>query len=341
MSLAILLLVFLVCDAMGCCNLRKWDLQNYFVYCVLGAGLIIAATFRPSFMPDYHQYIDNIMGGAGASRLEPAFRIITFVCGLFGVNPLGSLFVYALCGTSLMMYCIKRDSSYPWFSLMLFVSIYFILGEMIQIRQAVAIGFLLMSVKYIYEKDKGKFWLAFFGGICFHYSALAILPLYYLSPTKINKKAFLIALGICAVVGQVINYGYIVKLLNIGLISTLYYIKTANIDVSAIPPVYLNIRMLIQVAICVFFWIYSDAISGFNKYALLYLKIYTIGLSIFLLFYSLPDLADRLSTMFIVAEIMLIPLAIRIIKPEWVSKGVVMVIGLKYFSTSIVTYLLN
>lgn len=341
MSLLLLIIVFGGACIQGIANQNKLDEKNYSLFWIFGILLIAAATFRPSFMPDYKEYI-NLISNNGSERLEPSFYIIRGFWGLIGMNPIGTLLTYAFLGTALVLYAIKRDSNYYWFSLMLFVSIYFILGEMIQIRQAVATGCFLVGVKYIIEKDFQKYIFTCIIAIMFHYSAIVLLFLYTLSPHKGSKSRYFVALVISFLLGIYIDFGRIVDLINVQLISDVYYAKTALEDsTTQQPPIYFNIRFLIQIVICLFFWIKIEYLKKFNSKALTYLKIYTIGLCIYLLFYKIGDLADRLSTMFLIAEIFLIPLVILVVKPNWLSKGIITLIGVKYFYSSLSSYLLN
>ncbi len=341
MALLLLLIVFGGACMKGLANQNKWSDRNYSLFCMFGLLLIVAATFRPSFMPDYKQYITEITTNT-FSRLEPSFYIIRGFWQLIGLNPLGTLFTYALLGTSIMLICIKRDSKYFWFSLVLFVSVYFILGEMIQMRQAVAMSCFLYSIKYIIEKNLSKYILISIVAIMFHYSAIVMIFLYFLSPNIYNKFRYLGALALSLILGLYIDFGRIVDLMNNQLISDIYYAKTALEDkAEPLPPIYFNIRFLIQILICIFFWIKIDTIQKFNPKALTYLKIYTIGLCVYMIFYKIGDLADRLSTMFLIAEIILIPLVILVVKPNWLSKGIITIIGFKYFYSSITSYLLH
>lgn len=341
MSLFLLLIVFSICSVLGCCNNYKWKVENLYAYVLVGILLVVAATFRPTFMPDYESYVETITSNIGSERLEPSFYLLSFLGRISGTNPLGTFFLYALFGTGIMMYVVKRDSKFVWFSILLFISIYFILGEMIQIRQAVAISLVMFSIKYIYDKSLKKYLITTIAAVLFHYSAIIMLPLYYLSPTRNNPKPYIYSIGICLIIGTMINFGVIVDLINVQLISDLYYIKTAQQSIASLPPIYINIRFLIQIFICLFFWYYADKLNRYNKFSTIYLKLYSIGLCVFLLFYNVSDLADRLSTMFLIVEIMLIPMVINVVKPIWVSKLIILVIALKYFTSSISSYILH
>ena len=189
MALCLLIIVFLGSIFQGLDYKTKWNLRNYSIFVIFGILLIVAATFRPSFMPDYEPYLKAILYNT-SERFEPSFYVIRDFWRFLGLNPYGTLMTYAFLGTTIMLYCIKRDSDFPWFSLALFVSIYFILGEMIQIRQAVATSILFVGVRYLYKRDILKYCICFLFAFFFHYSAIIMIPLLFISPYTRNLKFY-------------------------------------------------------------------------------------------------------------------------------------------------------
>lgn len=340
MSLIILVFVFLGSMLQGISLQNKWTSPNFSLFCIFGILLIIAAVYRPVFMPDYDSYFNAIVLKT-SDRMEPTFYLIRTFWNILDFNPTGTFTTYALIGTSLVLFTIKRDSRYYWFSLSLFISIYFILGEMIQIRQAVAAGFLLLSTKYICTKNPKIYFLLTSFAILFHYSAIIMIPLYFLSPISKRRLYYICALILSFLLGNIIKFDTLVKTINVEFLSNIYYAKTALLDSFAVKPLYSNIRFILQMTICIFFWFRINSITLYLSSAIIYLKIYTLGLCIYLLFYNIPDVADRLSTMLLISEIILLPNAIRIIQPKWCSIFIISIICLKYFTSSISTYLLN
>lgn len=340
MSLPIITGVFTMSLLMGLSMQTKWNIRNYSLYCILGIMLIVAATFRPAYMPDYESYVMALLRNT-SGRMEPSFYIIKHFWKNLGLNPLGTFFTYAFIGTILIMYCIKRDSRYYWFSLCLFTSLYFILGEMIQIRQAVATGFMLLSIKYLFLKNYKIYFFLTLCAIIFHFSAVIMIPLYFLSSKSKHRCIYLISIVVCLFLGGIVQFDNIVKFINIQYLSNIYYAKTAMIDIYEPKPIYYNIRFLLQIIVCIFFWIKADSLIDKLPYLLIYLKIYTIGICIYLLLYSIPDFADRLSTMLLISEIILLPWAIELLRNKMIVVVIITVISFKYFAYSMSTYLLN
>lgn len=60
--------------------------------------------------------------------------------------------------------------------MMLYISFYFVLHEMTQIRAGVVSALFLLAVYYIAKKEKRKALLLIIVGSFFHYSSLALLP---------------------------------------------------------------------------------------------------------------------------------------------------------------------
>ena len=145
-----------------------------FVFC--GICLIIIAGFRDgSEMPDYATYQGLYDQGISYNfmyLIELSFIYIVKLSHLIASGNAVVLFViYAILGVSLKLYAITKISTLYFFSLVIYISNYFILQEMIQIRAGVATAFILISLVFVYNRNL-KLFLASIGlAIFFHYSS--------------------------------------------------------------------------------------------------------------------------------------------------------------------------
>jgi len=109
------------------------------------------------------------------------------------------LFIYAILGVTLKMVAIRRYSDLPWLAIITYISYFFLLHEFTQIRAGVATGLVLLSIKYILDRDFPIFFTLIAIASMFHYSAMVVAPLYFISFEKLNlKRRMLLAMTVPA-----------------------------------------------------------------------------------------------------------------------------------------------
>ena len=96
------------------------------------------------------------------------FVIISFIT-LFGI----CVFVY-------------KYSSIKWMSILLFISLGFYYTSFNMIRQFIAIAIVMLSYKYLIEKNFLKFFMIVLCASLFHMSALIFIPFYFISRCNFN-----------------------------------------------------------------------------------------------------------------------------------------------------------
>lgn len=304
------------------------------LFCLLGLFLICIAGFRGEGIDrDFKGYIgffNNIDNVKGPLLIEPSFIIIAWVIkNFFCANILILFLVYAALGVGIKLYGIKDLSSFWLLSLLIYFSYSFTLHEMTQIRAGVASGFLLLSIRPLYERNFHHFFffalLAFF----FHYSAILIFPLWFLKSNKIQKYLYL----------AVIPCAYFVHFfLSMDVFSL--------VDIIPFDPIhkkllayrfdnmgYLNVFnswQLIRVAISFFFIWKADTIFLENKYGYLLIKIYVISTCSYVLLAFNPSFAGRIGDLFAIVDIIALPFIIYTIRQKMLAKGIVAFISFSY-----------
>jgi len=166
----------------------------------LGYFLIILAGFRPlEFFMDTSEYIRIMHDPEQILELEPTFWLINIINKFFFGGEDQILFLlYAIIGVGVKVYVINKNSLTPTLSLFTYVSMFYILQEMTQIRAGVAIGLTFWALQdIVYEKRK-LFLIKILMAISFHYSAVVMLLMYFLSIKKINTLFYIVlpALGV-------------------------------------------------------------------------------------------------------------------------------------------------
>lgn len=272
--------------------------------------LALIATFRPEDMADRDNYI-SFWNDWGGERFEVGFTFISDTLRLYTHNEYWFFFVFAIISITLKISAICKITPLIWGSLLMYLSNMFILHDMIQMRCAIASGLLLHAIYYLGINKKVKFFIVTFFAILFHYSAIVILPLVFLNIHRIRKFYFICLILLSYFIGGVLPIETIIGYVPIEGIQSLWmmYDDTVGEDINIF-----NAIQLGRTCICLFLLFYIDKIFLYNKYAILLVKIYAISISIFVLLSSVPVIAFRVSELYQIVEIVLIPMLIYTIR---------------------------
>ncbi|SHF44816.1 EpsG family protein [Bacteroides faecichinchillae] len=286
---------------------------NLFFYYLIAIFLIFTSVVFCSDSPDYEGYLFNY---AEIVKNNESFSEISFI-GISKItywmfNDICFLFfIYAIIGVTLKFIAIRQLTNFWFLSIVVYLSCFFMLHEMIQIRAGVATGLLLLCIKPLYERKWKLFILLGICACCFHYSALVIFPLWFLKGNRINKIVWCFPL--------LFAYSfYLMHLTPMFFLNSLsaitmnnerldgYIFDLQNADNASVSV--FNNAQLIRCGVYLFLLFKSDLIARFNPYIYLLLKIYVIGLSTLVFFASVPVIAFRMSEFFQTVEIILYPL---------------------------------
>jgi hypothetical protein len=304
------------------------------LYISVGVILFLVAGFRPpGFDRDYLSYL-KIFNGDYDTDLpvsEPSILlIISFIQQVLFSKSIFLFLVYAALGISLKMYAIRQLSEFWFASLLVYFSYSFLLHDLTQIRAGVAVGFILVSIKPLYERRGWQFLIFTLLAASFHYSALAFLPAWFLSANTISKKIYTIMIFATYLIypfSESIITGFLTLLPNGVLLSNLNRYQN---DMNTPLNIY-NIWQLMRCALCIVFLWKSDLIKKHNRYAFLLIKLYAFATFVFVLLASNPAFAGRFSDIFSIVDIIVIPCLIYIIQPPQLGAFAVVVVAFLYF----------
>jgi hypothetical protein len=135
----------------------------------------------------------------GRSRFEIGFVALASFFKTLGITYVSAVFVsvIVICLT-LNINSLKKYTSAVYFSLFMYLSLYFFGREMGQIRQAMATAIVFFAFRYVLKKQFIPFLLLILLAGSFHYSVLIVLPFYFLSTLKLKQSHYiiLIVLGV-------------------------------------------------------------------------------------------------------------------------------------------------
>lgn len=307
----------------------KWTFYFLCLFLILFAALRDGDSVR-----DYAQYIlmyENINEGYSILT-DPTYIWISMISR----SSLMLFFIYAILGVGLKLIAIKQLSELWLLSLVIYISNFYILHEMTQIRAGVAAGILLLCIKPIYERDWKRFLLFCVIAFLFHASAIIMFPLWVLGYKKSRRLLLILSIPIAYLIYfSGINLVGIVPIPGIEE-KIMIYQKLQEQDIAGFAKI--NVFNLVFLAKIVIFylliWKY-EVIIAYNKYAAIFMKIFCISLISFPIFAVMPVMGFRISELFGVIEIVLFPLIFYVFKPQIVSKLLVLMIGFVVLSISI------
>lgn len=304
--------------------LANKEKANYFniLYWFTGFLLIVYTAFRDGdAVADYHEYI-RYYENYEDTLVEPTYWFISYLVHNTFDSPIFVFIIYALLGISLKFVAIKQLSKLVFLSVLIYISYFFILHELTQIRAGVASGMLLLCIKPLYERNLRLFLLYAFIATLFHVSAIIIFLFWFLDPFRLNRKLYALLVPIAYIVYFLnVNLVYIIPIPYIKEKIDIYQalIEDQNINV-------FNWVYLVRCLILYYFLYFFSKLEQCNKYAILLIKLFAISLCSFTLFASMPVLGFRISELIGIVEVILLPFIYYTISPRKISKVLILII---------------
>ena len=155
---------------------QKNQLMLFFlVPLVLTAGLREVGLDPDS--ENYEMVYRNYYTATATGNTEFTYVLLSAFLNLF-TNDVHILFIlYAIMGVGLKLLAIRKTTEFTFLSLAIYISFYFCVHEMTQIRTGVLSGMFLLSLTLIAEGKRKWALFLILAGSCFHVSGLALLPL--------------------------------------------------------------------------------------------------------------------------------------------------------------------
>ena len=312
------------------------------IYIVIGVLIILLAGLREvGIDPDsenYEQAYRNYYTTAASEGVEFSYILISSILNIFS-NDVHLLFLcYAFAGVCLKFIAFRYYSDLWFLPVLVYLGFYYELHEMTQIRTGVLSGLFLLSIKYLAEGKKLAYILFIAVGAFFHISALLLLPFMFFSNRSISFTSSLFW-------ALLIPFGYFIYFFSSTILIQidLPYIgtKLATYQAAAekgISQIQINVfspRQLFTTLIYFYLLYFRDTITVFNKYFPIMLKISAVGLLSFTVLGFLPVLAERVSYLFLIVNIVLISNIYYTLKPTWAGNLLVILIAFVYLNYSL------
>lgn len=204
---------------------------------------------------------------------------------------------------------VKKYSIFPLIGLFAYIARFY--GRsFIQIRAGLAYAILMLSIKYIYEKDWKRFFLIVFIAWLFHRSCIIAVPLYFICNwIKVKKWHVYVALVFSFMVG-IFGQGFVHTLvednasdLNIGN----RYIDAGGERKQLVGLGMRNPMIYFQCFILISYTLLEKRLAPLNKYYYVIRNCYLYSVMILICFCTYKVLSARTASMFATMEFAIIP----------------------------------
>lgn len=289
--------------------------------------LIIFAGFRDGEnMPDYNTYMMlyySNLDDMATIITEPSFMLISKIANFIVKNEhLVMFLLYAAIGVSMKTIAIQKLSIFVPLSMVIYISNYYILHEMIQIRFGVATALVLLSIPSVVDHKWKKFTCIIIAATFFHYSAIVAGLIYFLAKNQFKEKKYTL----------IIFVAYLVCLFASGIFDVIFqffpasdaalklttYTDSSRMEAYTINP--FGMYILTRIIIFGFFAYNVNKIRPHYKYIDLLLKMYTIGICAYVALSKFPEIAVRMSHLFTISEILIIPCMVLLFRKKKAGK---------------------
>lgn len=299
------------------------------LYAVVLSVLLLYIVFRDgNYFLDYGSYVSTLKENLAIG--EPLYLLIIWIVKVFfSGQPLVLFFIFGLLSLLLKGIAIPKLTYLPFLSLLIFVSDFFLLHELTQIRTGLATGFLLLSLPALYEKNAKTFFLFATLAALSHLSALLMFPLWFCKSRTINSLFWVVLFSICFLLAIIkIDFVVILSFIPFAPIQDKLMLYTALQEENDYQANIFSLLFLAKSAIALFLLWKIRYLKSKNKYSIILLKIMFISLCSLLLFSQNMAAGLRISEFFGVVSIILFPFIYYLFKTKIIGQVIIAVIAL-------------
>lgn len=311
---------------------KMTNVQKCCTLIMLSASMIAVAAFKDiTVVADAEEYErmfynnDNILIEIST---EPTFIYISRFVLALGGSIAGVFFIYAAISIPLKIMVIQKMTPWIFSALVIYVARYYTLQDLVQIRAGAACAMLMAAVYYRVNKRPILCALFFIIALTFHYSSFAVLPILLIGNRKANK-------AVRYIMASIIPIGFAMAFLGKDVFSLVpSSIVTGKVELystnallyDAIVP-YKSGVTIIKCIIFSFFLYYYEYLSERVKYFPLMMYFEAASICAILMLTTIPVLCIRLSELFGFIEPLLFICCIHCIKPQYLARILVALVG--------------
>ncbi|EGQ8592775.1 EpsG family protein [Vibrio cholerae] len=283
------------------------EFKSKFLFLFFFVVMFLISALRSFVGSDYKNYYDVFVNYPKDRFAEPVFNYaITFFKYLS--LPPSSFFIFVSFFTILFLFKSIKNANVPvFFALFLFIATRGYFESFNIIRQYLVITIMLYSVGFLSEDNRSrrKFFLTTILCVFIHYSAIFYMVMYFFIVRKFNTFfwVLMILISLISVEFNIVPLNFIPPIYH-------SYVDTSHFSRSEFSGVGLGFLLFNLIAVIIA--IYYDKISV-NRRLSLYLNMYFIGVLLQNISFQ-AIIFRRFSVAFLIAQIIVIPYLISLIK---------------------------
>lgn len=315
---------------------------NPYLYFALGFVLILYVGLREigfdndseSYLYNYNHYTDKYV----MTYVEFSFLYLAEFLHNFTDDVHVLFLIYAIIGISIKLFAIRRLSNMWFLPLLVYFGKYFILHDLTQMRASIVSAAFLVAVLYIAKGQKRKAAVIILFSCIFHFSAMALLPAIFLSNNDFSRKEKLLYL-------LVIPVGYLLHFTSgtiLGEIPIPYIgdklASYQNLRDKGVIGESINVFNLPMIVACFtyyYLFFFYDTVAAKSKYFPIIMRLMGVSLFLYLSLSFMPVLAIRISQLYGITEILYYTYIYYTVRPTWLSKCIVAVIGFSLLAINV------
>lgn len=295
------------------------DVKRRYLFAFVCLWAILIVTFREGIGFDYDAYIEiynstpiitewkekwQLLFSGRLTFVEIAYLFINAVVKqIFDIYEIG-FFILAIIAFYAYYKAIPQMTMYVFSTFLVYIATVFFYKEMGQIRHGVAMALVLYSIPFLVNNHERKFIVYTTIAMLFH---KAVLPVYILLLFKNFKWRKGSAFGILIILILLYNFNFSDFLLNyIGNIS-IFADQTEAIVKNNLDGIVSIEKFIFPVMTAMISIIFLD--SGAKKFSYYHIELtmLLIGIGVMAIFHGYKEFGQRLSAVFILSEILLLP----------------------------------
>lgn len=256
---------------------------------------------------NYRTMFEDALSRTYSISYEKSFEYISLLAQfVFSDAVAGLFFIYAAISIAVKFYAIRVASKNPLLSIVIYLGVFFILHEYIQIRVGAAIAFSILAIHYLGEDRRRNAIFCILIAIIFHQSSLMMLMVFPFLKLRVTPllmiPAFFIGLIFKYIDFSVVIFNFLdlIKIEKIQTYTALFQDLEEQRDINIF-----NYKVFLFMIFNLFIYKNIDSLKdNGTKY---YLNMSSLGISFFFVFSFFPVLSFRIYEYLISSIIILYP----------------------------------
>jgi len=314
------------------------------IFFIMGGIRWVTGTDWP---PYYKYFTENVTwNDYNSGAFEIGYAFLNFAVRCFSSSYTAFLCVFSFLVISIKYGILRELAYYP--ALTLFLAYCSNIGDILAVRQSLASSILLFSIYYIHKKDKIKFFLLLVIATAIHNASIFWIFAYYIYHKQFKTyfiaivfiTAFIVGLnGMNIFIPLSINFFERLSITGRAISKILVYLNsTDTMDYSLFKIV---VSIIKRVLFIPFFLLIRNRMCRIDPHIHGLLNLYFFGNVIYLLFSTSIMYFQRLTGSYIITEIFLLPVLLKVIKKQamkYIWLLAILVYGVLKLYTAISTY---